>query len=105
MRVAAALVRGCDHATTKFYTWSYGRRGGTRTDAGGTTNKGRNWGGRNIRCSDGAPAAERRLEESPVAMERTAGRRLRRGLRAPRRAAEASAGADVHRTPLAAHET
>ena len=46
-----------------------------------------------------------RLDEPPLAVERAAHRRLRRGLRAPRRAAEASAGADVHRTPLAAHET
>ena len=89
MRVAAALVRGCDHATTKSYTWSYGRRGGTRTDAGGTTNKGRNWGYRKIRCSDGATAAERRLEDPTVALERPAGSQLRRGLRAARRAAEA----------------
>ena len=103
MRVAAALVRGCDHATTKFYTWSYGRRGGTRTDAGGTTNKDRNWGCRKIRCSDGATAAERRLEESQVAMEHPSAMWLRRGLRAARRAAEASAGADVRRA--AAHET
>ena len=111
VRVAAALVRGCDHGKTKSYTWSYGRRGGTRTDAGGTTNKGRNWGCRKIRCSDGATAAERRLEgwrrleESPVAVELFGDRRLRRGLCSPRRAAEASAGADVHRTPRAAHET
>ena len=94
MRVAAALVRGCDHGKTKSYTWSYGRRGGTLTDAVGTEKKNRNRGCRKIRCSDGATAAdgaraaERRLEESPVAMERSGGRRRRRGLRAPRRAAE-----------------
>ena len=106
MRVAAALVRGCDHGKTKSYTWSYGRRGGTLTDAVGTEKKNRNRGCRKIRCSDGATAAERRLEESPVAMERSGGRRRRRGLRAPRRAAEASAGADVHGTRrAAAHET
>ena len=46
-----------------------------------------------------------RLDEPPLAMERAAHRRLRRGLCSPRRAAEASAGADVHRAPLAAHET
>ena len=46
-----------------------------------------------------------RLDEPTLAVERAAHRRLRRGLRAARRAAEASAGADVHRTPLAAHET
>ena len=43
------------------------------------------------------------LDDSTLAMERSAARRLRRGLRAARRAAEASAGADVRRT--AAHET
>ena len=46
-----------------------------------------------------------RLDEPTLAVERAAHRRLRRGLCSPRRAAEASAGADVHRTPLAAHET
>ena len=44
-----------------------------------------------------------RLDEPTLAVERAAHRRLRRGLRAPRRAAEASAGADVRRA--AAHET
>ena len=43
-----------------------------------------------------------RLDDSTLAVERAAHRRLRRGLRAPRRAAEASAGADVRRA--AAHE-
>ena len=43
------------------------------------------------------------MDDSILAMERSAGRRLRRGLRAARRAAEASAGADVRRA--AAHET
>ena len=109
VRVAAALVRGCDHGKTKSYTWSYGRRGGTLTDAVGTEKKNRNRGCRKIRSSDGAAAAdgaraaERRLEESPVAVELFSDRRNRRGLCSPRRAAEASA--DVHRTPLAAHET
>ena len=46
-----------------------------------------------------------RMDDSTLAVERAAHRRLRRGLCSPRRAAEASAGADVHRTPLAAHET
>ena len=40
------------------------------------------------------------MDDSTLAVERAAHRRLRRGIRAPRRAAEASAGADVHRTPL-----
>ena len=44
-----------------------------------------------------------RLDEPPLAVERAAHRRLRRGLCSPRRAAEASAGADVRRG--AAHET
>ena len=44
-----------------------------------------------------------RMDDSTLAVERSAGRRLRRGLRAARRAAEASAGADVRRA--AAHET
>ena len=49
---------------------------------------------------------DNRMDDSTLAMERSAGRRLRRGLRAARRAAEASAGPDVHRTPRsAAHET
>ena len=48
---------------------------------------------------------DNRMDDSTLAVERAAHRWLRRGLRAPRRAAEASAGADVHRTPLAAHET
>ena len=46
-----------------------------------------------------------RMDDSTLAVERAAHRRLRRGLCSPRRAAEASAGADVHRAPLAAHET
>ena len=48
---------------------------------------------------------DNRMDDSTLAVERAAHRRLRRGLCSPRRAAEASAGADVHRTPLAAHET
>ena len=47
--------------------------------------------------------AERRLEESPVAVELFSDRRNRCSLCAPRRAAEASASADVRRA--AAHET
>ena len=47
-----------------------------------------------------------RMDDSTLAVERAAHRRLRRGLCSPRRAAEASAGADLHRTPrAAAHET
>ena len=46
---------------------------------------------------------DNRMDDSTLAMERSAGRRLRRGLRAARRAAEASADADVRRA--AAHET
>ena len=42
------------------------------------------------------------MDDSTLAVERAAHRRLRRGLRAVRRAAEASAGADVRRA--AAHE-
>ena len=45
---------------------------------------------------------DKRMDDSTLAVARAAHRRLRRGLRAARRAAEASAGDVVHRTPRAA---